>query len=229
MAKLTAQGEAFIRKVVANGKNKLLENTDIKYTQKEYGENLIKWFNLYSITYKMDANIIAAQCYAESKFKAGAYNVVKTKNGTKRINAMGLTQFVLLTINEIFFVNRDKYFISDSDVKSIKGDIVLEDGKIPGSQRSTVLKNISNNPEVMIKAQYNYMYRIQKRNNGLAANALFIYNRGGIGQINKTYGEAVQKCKIDITEGINYVNSVFNYLSKYFGYEIDMTKVSPFA
>lgn len=229
---LTEQGKKFIRNTTSNKKNNLLKNTDLTYSQVEYGENLIKWFDEYSNHYGLDANIIASQCYQESAFKAGAFN--KNKSGV--INAMGITQFVLMTLNDRLFLNRDKDFITQSDVDKIVGDIELVADKksskmfIPPNERVSVLKNIANNPDIMIKLQCNYMFYIQKYNDGLASSSLFIYNRGGSGRKNGSYGDAIKKCKIPTTEGTDYVNNVFERLNNNFGYNLILNKnVSPFG
>lgn len=237
---LTEQGKKFIRGVASNKKNNLLKKSDgvfpqvdsnISYSQIEFGENLIKWFDEYSSHYGLDANIIASQCYGESKFRAGVYN-----NYKGHINAMGITQFVLQTLNDRLFIHRDKNFISQSDVDKLVGDIGLVANKrlgiteIPQNARPDVLKNIANNPDIMIKLQCNYMYDIQKFNDGLASSTLFIYNRGGYGRKNSSYGEAIKKCKIPITEGIGYVDTIFKRLNDNFGYNLVLTKnVSPFG
>jgi len=228
---LTDAGKAFIRKIASASGDKLILDSGITYSQKEYGENLIKWFDEYSSFYGLDANIIAAQCYAESGYKVKVFSKYKGN-----INAMGISQFVLLTLNERLFTRRDKNLITDEDVKAIVGDIELIYDKrfntavLPGSERKKILDNVGKNPNIMIKLQCNYMSQIGDFNKGLASTSLFVYNRGGYGRKHENYGEAIKKCKIDITEGVNYVDKIFNNLNKNFGYTLNTEiNVSPFT
>jgi len=78
----------------------------------------------------------------------------------------------------------------------------------------------------MIKAQYVYMDYIGSKCDYLASTTLFGYNRGD-GFVRKTYIDSILRAswyKMNYhLEGISYVEKIFNYLNKYFGYNLDMT------
>ena len=66
-------------------------------TPDQLATNLISWFNRYSQVYLLDANIIAAQAYAES-----AYNLWIYSEG----GAMGVSQFLDAAVYDTIIKNR---------------------------------------------------------------------------------------------------------------------------
>lgn len=225
-------------------KNQLITTPDV------LAKNLISWFNRYSEDYQLDANIIAAQAYAESGYNLWIYS----EGG-----AMGLCQFLDTAVFDTVIKNKYtfdqelqniltglngidpnankhdiRYIIphyNSSDKKIISTKDTIEIAK---NNRSVLFQNVINNPKLMIKAQCYLMNFIGGRNNNLASSSLFAYNRGAYltstsydDMINKTsnrYGKEYLK------EGLNYVDRIFKLLAGKeplvpvgFGYQIDFT------
>jgi peptidoglycan L-alanyl-D-glutamate endopeptidase CwlK len=215
-------------------------------TPQELAKNLISWFNRYSKDYLLDANIIAAQSFAES-----GYNLWIYSNG----GAMGVTQFIDTAFFDTIIKNVHEFeteieilttnVVGDTtDIRSIIPNYSTRDKTIVSTKetsalaknnRSILFQNIINNPRIMIKAQCYIMDFIGERNNNLAASSLFAYNRGGYLR-SQSYDELIDKTQKKygsdyIKEGIGYVNRIFNLLAGKepfipvgFGYEIDFTQ-----
>ena len=209
-----------------------IPNTSIKMTSgNDLAQGLILWFNKYAQMYDLDANVIAAQAYAESGYKMWNY---AGGNST----ASGVNQFLSSTVYEVIVKNDGKsynptnYFTPEEVNKIING---LTQGRIEASykpggntdapspahqvawnNRPTLHQNIINNPEIMIKAQCLYMSWISNRCNTLASSTLFGYSRGP-GYSLKTYTDSIQECAMQNTqeylqEGLNYVLKIFGVL-----------------
>ena len=214
----------------------------------EFAEYLIKSFNNNASRFGLDANIIAAQAFQESGYKA--WNYAKTST------ASGISQFIMLTVYDI--INRG--FITGSDKEALIKNMELPDrdtswiGVVGKNQytssdrtrqyknRSILHQNICDNPDVMIRAQCSLMNWIGGRNNNLASSTLFAYNRGS-GLVGKNYVDIINYTAKRygnnyIKEGTDYVNKIFGYLgdkdNKYvsqgnitkgiwFGYTIDFS------
>ena len=208
-------------------------------------KNLISWFNRYSQLYLLDANIIAAQSYAESGYDLWIYS-----NG----GAMGVTQFLDTALYDT--VIKNNYDFKDEIeilTQGLQGDTTDIRHYIPNystrdktivstpatsavakQNRAIWFQNIINNPRIMIKAQCYIMNFIGQRNNNLASSTLFAYNRGGYLR-SSSYDDIIDKTtkkygKEYIKEGLNYVNKIFNLLAGKepkvpvgFGYDIDFT------
>lgn len=211
-------------------------------------KNLISWFNRYSQLYLLDANIIAAQSYAES-----GYNLWIYSDG----GAMGLTQFLDTAFYDTIIKNKNEFQDEieiltqglqgdTTDVRHYIPNYSTRDKKIVSTPATTAVakqnrpllfQNIINNPRIMIKAQCYIMSFIGQRNNNLAASTLFAYNRGGYLR-SSSYDDIIDKTqkkygKEYIKEGLNYVNKIFNLLAGKepnipvgFGYDIDFTDAS---
>lgn len=245
---LTPEGKKFILTQI-NKSAVLFKNTEIKDDKTAYYNNLILWIEKYSKKYDLDSNILSAQIYQESKFYSGAYNV---NPKTKKINAMGITQFLLITINDVIF-GRFKSEFTQIERDAISKNIVLNSkGEINGSLRPTLFKNVANNPEIMIKAQAVYMRKgiADRIKSDLASVTLYGYNRGPA-FIKENYSDTVltyfnknldkkvyeKTPKTDPktyinppTEGTRYVQKIFDLLKSYFGYKnldnsIDLDKL----
>ena len=199
-------------------------------TPEVLAKNLINWFNFYCTEYKLDANIIAAQAYAES-----GYNLWIYSDG----GAMGLTQFIDTAIYDTIIKNRYTFQEELDDITlGMAGDSTNIVYLIPNfktgdkktistpetaatakQNRAIIFQNIINNPKIMIKAQCFMMDKIGQRNNNLASSSLFAYNRGGY-LTSKSYDEIVQKAAKQfgnayIEEGVIYVNRIFGLLGGY--------------
>ena len=220
-------------------------------TNSQLGESLIFWFDFYAKQYDIDANIIAAQAYQESVYKVWNYAATST--------ASGISQFIGITVYDTIIKNRGvspNFFASE--IAKITKNLELPDqldsykqrgkGTSPSSRkrartnRSKLHQNIIDNPDLMIKAQCKLMRTIADRNNRLASNSLFAYNRGS-GLRGTTYTEIIRKTSQEkgneyIKEGIIYVERIFGYLGDkdntevslpsvvkgiWFGYDIDFT------
>lgn len=215
-------------------------------TAEDLAKNLIYWFNFYSREYQLDANIIAAQAYAESQYNLWIYS-----NG----GAMGLAQFLDTAVYDTIIKNRYTFEQEVDDIVSgITGDYkdiryiipnyntgdrrivsTKETIQIAKNNREILFQNIINNPAIMIKAQCYLMNFIGGRNNNLAASTLFAYNRGAYLQ-SKSYDDMIDNAtkkfgKQYIQEGLKYVDRIFKLLAGKeslvpvgFGYDIDFTE-----
>jgi hypothetical protein len=233
---ISTEGKNFLLKII-NKHNNLFVNTDLTYTKEEYYDNLIAWVEKYAKEYDLDSNILMAQIFTESAFKPGVYNV---NPSTKRINAMGLTQFLLISINDVIFGRFGSEF-TQAEKDAISNGITLNSkGFIPGTKRTELLSNIANNPEIMVKAQCVYMKKAvaDRIKSDLASICLYCYNRGP-GFIKESYGDTIltyvnkgldPKLKkkpykepptyqSPPTEGTAYVKKIFDLLKTYFGYK----------
>ncbi len=217
-------------------------------TPQQLATNLISWFNRYSELYLLDANVIAAQAYAESGYNLWIYS----EGG-----AMGLSQFLDTAFYDTIIKNQYTFQDDVDDLTSgMSGDIKDIRIHIPNfstrdktilsnpdttavatANRQILFQNIINNPKIMIKAQCYVMSFIGQRNNNLASSSLFAYNRGGylsstsyddmISKTQKKYGSEY------IKEGVTYVNRIFNLLAGKepfvkagFGYNIDFSEAN---
>lgn len=250
--KLTEKGMAFIRQKCAGTSNTLLRgknkyvlpyalpvvssdyiwisnaknNGKLLETNQQLGEALIAWYNKYAKTYEIDANVMAAQAYAESGYKI--WNYAKTST------ASGISQFIVQAVFDIIIQNRGsqvKFTQSEINAitKNIQGDIDDYDNTFKvsttlGKQNRSILhQNIIDNPEIMIKAQCRFMRKIaDDKNVKLGSIILFGYNRGP-GYIKSNYTDTINNT-IKRTysgyenEGIDYVWKIYTNLFNNFGY-----------
>jgi hypothetical protein len=213
-------------KWVANLPIYKINGTSTAITSSNLGELLIKLFNYYSKEYDLDANIIAAQAYAESRYILWAHSN----------DAMGLTQFTMPTIYSVVVRNQFigsvgskftateisditdnfEYYSSETSYQVYKG---TDDNKnIAMRNKARLFQNLMNRPDLMIKAQCNYMRYIADNSGKLASTTLFCYNRG-IKFMNNTYSKAIEgaknykKTENYEQEGLNYVLRIFGILS----------------
>jgi hypothetical protein len=224
-------------------------------TDSQLGDALIKWYNKYGEIFEMDANVMAAQAYQESRYRVWAYPLTST--------ASGISQFTSDTAVDIIINNKHTKEIeatlpntnpnllkfSDAEIakitKNVTGEIkdnaTYDIGSALGRKNRPIMhQNITDNPELLIKAQYRYMKYIASRCNSLTSATLFGYSRGPYGYAYSSYILAINKAsqhapvggKPYEDEGINYVFNIFcilgdknNELSKnkinghYFGYD----------
>lgn len=204
-------------------------------TNDELANALIRWYNKYATEFSMDANIMMAQAVQESGLKVWNYAV----NGT----ASGISQFVDNTFYAAIVQNKRGNF-TDAEIQALTTgmiDYTYQPGaKVPQDpffvkyllgrkNRPIIHQNIVNNPEIMIKAQFEYMKHISGYCKSLASSTLFRYNRGLITlKVTSSYSEIIEAAKNYSTgyenEGINYVFRIFESLYKNFGYkELDIT------
>lgn len=234
------------------------EEGNMIFNNTQYIEYLIRIYNYYAELYDLDANILVAQAYTESGLKVWNYAPYPS-------TATGLTQFLIGTMYEVIIEN--KYIVEPKFTQSEIDKMILnfeqpynvnsykvgasrdiregEDNFITRSRsrknRYYYLLNAMNNPDLMIKAQCRYMKYIAGRNNNLASNTLFAYNRGSsyradsyTGIINLVKNKNGQNY---IEEGLKYVERVFGILGDefnrytnvkpngiYFGYDLDLNK-----
>jgi len=200
-------------------------------TGNDLAQALIYWFNTYAQMFDLDANVIAAQAYAESGYYMWNY-----AGGDS--TASGVNQFLSSTVYEVIVKNSGKqythvnYFTPEEVAKITNG---LTQGTIEGSyqpggntdapspahqvtwnNRPILHQNIINNPDIMIKAQCLYMSWISSRCNALTSSTLFGYSRGP-GYSLKTYTDSIQLCASKVSqqalqEGLNYVLKIFGVL-----------------
>lgn len=198
-------------------------------TNADFGEALIKWYDKYAKLYLLDANVLAAQAFQESAYKAWNYPLTST--------ASGLCQF----INDAVFdwiIDKSKYTsitpkFTDDEIALITKNIVgnkndfkatYSVGSLQGKQNRPILhQNVIDNPEIMIKAQCRFMRYVANRCDSLTSSVLFGYSRGP-GNATKSYAESVAKAKVYTSkgdyheEGVGYVYNIFKLLYDNFGY-----------
>jgi hypothetical protein len=201
---------------------------------------LISWFNKYAEIYDLDANVIAAQAYIESKYTMRAYVDYAPRLGNLQSTASGVSQFLLAAIYTVIIKNGyhktgTPSFSQDEINKITQGTLnpTLENSYNVGSSaitpsptvqttwhnRPILFQNVINNPEIMIKAQCVYMRHIADLGNDFTSSALFGYNRGP-GYIKSTYTDTIQEClgktsNTYIQEGLNYVLQIFGVLGDF--------------
>lgn len=194
---------------------------------------IITWYNKYCSVYLLDANILAAQGYAESNYVLWQYSNGGSPNYS---SAMGISQFLDSAVYEFFkyrpngsdaedediSVNESNVIFNglSGDLTDVKNIIPYRDGSTPTTNatalanRQILFQNIIDNPEIMIKAQCRYMHDIGLRNQNLAASSLFAYTVGGY-LTSKTYNEIINtaaKKKYNVQDGTNYVEKIFRIL-----------------
>jgi hypothetical protein len=198
-------------------------------TNSEFGEALIQWYDKYAKLYFLDANVLAAQAFQESGYKAWNYPLSST--------ASGLCQFLNDSVFD-WVIDKSKYTsvtpkFTDDEIAKITKNIVgnktnfketYSVGSLQGKQNRPILfQNIIDNPEIMIKAQCRYMRYIANRCDSLTSSVLFGYSRGP-GNATKSYAESIAKAKVYTTkgdyheEGVDYVYKIFKLLYNNFGY-----------
>ena len=191
-------------------------------TNQDLGNALISWYNKYGELFKMDANVIAAQTFAESGFYVWNYSTT---------GALGISQFLPVTAKEnIITQNNTNYcpiLMTNDEIKAITGGT---SGELTSQKNKAVFhQNITDNPEIMIKAQFRFMKFIANKHGSLTSNVLFGYSRGPA-HIHSNYSDSIISAKSKggnpsyEIEGITYVYSIFTMLEKNFGYSLGMNQ-----
>ena len=248
--KLSEEGLKFIRKVCEGNGNSLLQGKN-KYalpyttppdtrtwtcniqdpkdsskmitTNKQLGEALIFWFDKFAEIYQLDANVIAAQAFAESSYIAWNYAGGKS-------TASGINQFTMTTIYWVIVENlghpRVANAMSEGDIADITHNLrnpLSKNSYQVGStlpadayyNRPILHQNVIDNPGIMIKAQCYYMKNIADKSDSLTSTSLFCYSRGMY--MSKTYSRAIQRCDKDNSGNLKYKDEGLNYVLKIFG------------
>lgn len=219
----------------------------------ELGEALIDWFEKYGRIYGVDPNVLAAQAYAEGAYKIWIYNYVGKDIGTSS-TASGTVQFIMPTVYSMIVNNfstiqpkmtsQEINAITNGLSQSLNKDAYTpkkgdpQTRRIAAINRGILHQNITDNPEIMIKAQARYMRYFSDNCERLASTSLFCYNRGSA-FMSPTYSQAIEKAKRYkkggedyYEEGVKYVERIFailgdreNIITKtkprgfYFGYD----------
>jgi len=213
-------------------------------TNFQLGESLIQWFNFYADLYDLDANIIAAQAYIESKYNLWAYSST---------GAQGISQFLSATLYDVAiggFGDASHISIEFTDDEKDKLILNLTNGKQQNSyvykdsnpalqtaknNKIPFFQNIMDNPDLIIKAQCRLMAGIGYKAAYNAASSLYGYNQGSKYVRSTFTGTAkLAENKKGYDEGINYIKRIFNVLGNinktdhkpqgiWFGYDIDFT------
>lgn len=217
----------------------------------DFANYLIYLLNKYSEEYGLDANIIAAQAYQESKYNCWIYNRnVSTASSISQIvmktmyDALYASRFQFLTISERDTITNG--MINPSSSKGWRNAtdsdyLVASDYENQRKNRSILHQNMINNPHLVIKIQCALMNYVANNNNNLASSTLFAYNRGSelkstnyVSLVNYTANKYGNKY---INEGVKYVQQIFGFLGDknntyisplnkpkgyWFGYKIDI-------
>ncbi len=211
-------------------------------TNDELANALIDWYNKYSRSFEMDANIMLAQADIESGLKVWNYSVIGT--------ASGISQYVDNTFLALIQNNRGSFTNAELEALTTgmsgytyQPGVTIPHGPFLVSlappqlgryNRQFIHQNIIDNPELMIKAQFDYMKYFSRISGNLASISLFRYNRGAIKTRTITsYSEMIQVAKdhkpgtgYEI-EGIGYVYKIFKLLYEKFGYiRLNITKAA---
>ena len=246
--KLTKEGEDFIRRICTINGNKSLSgklSKPLPFSEPEtspdkiwecniiYNGNkienstvlasaLIFWYNRYAEKYQMDANILAAQSYVESKYIMWNYLLDDTSSGVSNFTMEMVFEIIVnnlgQTISTSVQENIDKITKDLINPKSINSYLVKSNTPMDARKNRPIIhQNIIDNPEIIIDAQYRYLKKLMESCNGLASTSLFCYNTG-ISHAAKTYSLAIENCKnskvkkCDYLRGVNYVLNVFQVL-----------------
>jgi hypothetical protein len=200
--------------------------TKIISTPDELANALIYWFNTYAKQYDLDANVIAAQAYAESSYVIWNYAQYDS-------TASGISQVLMSTIWDLIIRDNGKAYnssnpITPEEVYALNYNLEQKD-VVPSYRVSTSVawdnrpllhQNVINNPGIMIKAQCKYMNYIAGKCGNLTSSALFGYNRGPL-YAQKTYTQSIVDCKNGKEskaapgyekEGLKYVLKIFGVL-----------------
>ena len=255
--KITVEGEKYIRKTCGSsgnsklvGKNKYVlpysipatspektwtSNPEINggiKTNKELGDELIRIYNKYATKFNLDANIIAAQTFAESAYCVWNYAPYKS-------SASGISQFLRITVYDVIILNNYGGYFTLTEREAIWKNVIgfeYSPTKTPpsepfyaGRNREALHQNITDNFDIMIKAQFVYINWMGTRCDRLASCSLFGYNRGPYYVKSSSYSAAIASAKNKgkgyENEGIHYVYKIFKLLYDKFGYkELNITE-----
>jgi len=240
---LTAEGKKFINEVCTNSKtggDKLLSgknNYPFPYssppldkvwkcninnvdTGKQLSEALISWFQKYADEYDLDANVIAAQAYAESNYVMWQYGKDNTDSGVSQLDM--LTIFGIIVKNEGMATKMTQDEI-DKITKNLIEPLVRNSYDVLSKINENALinrkflhENVINNPDIMIKAQCRYMKMLSDACEGLASSTLFCYYTDKQYAAN-TYSKTINKCVNKHKNDDNYNQAAYNYVLKVFG------------
>lgn len=266
---LTGKGITFIRTVCKGSGNSLLSgkqkyalpnsgnpastiytanatdnNGDPITKNSQLGEALIFWFNDYAQEFNLDANIMAAQAFIESKYALWAYS---------NTGAQGLSQFLSGTLYDVAiggFGDASHISIEFSDDEKDRLTVNLTNPKqqnsyvykdsnpalaIAKANKSPFFQNIMDNPDLIIKAQCRLMAGIGIKAANNAASSLYGYNQGSK-RVSSTFTKTAKLSENTrgYEEGIQYIKKIFRVLGDvnntddkakgiWFGYNIDFT------
>ena len=247
---ITIDGKTFINDVCIREGNNLLSGThtypllytDPKLIQtwtcefKHNGINvtngsmlasaLIDWFNKYAEMYQLDANVIAAQAYAESRYRIWEF--------PQESDSSGISQFKMGTIFDVIVTNKfGQIPMTVDEIDTITNGLDEKtnvNSYLPKQSPHTVSyhnrpilhQNVINNPEIMIKAQCRYMKYIANNCDSLTSTSLFNYNRGP-SYMAKTYSDAIKKYQNTNSKDEKGLDEALKYVLKIFGILGDKT------
>jgi len=190
-------------------------------TNQSLAEAIINWYNKYAKIYEMDANVMVAQAFQESRYFIWNYALTST--------ASGISQFTNRAVFDMLITNKHpevKPLFTIAEINAITKNVVgnindydgtFSTGILQGRQNRPIIhQNIIDNPEIMIKAQFRYMKYIANKCNSLSSSTLFGYSRGPA-YAKSSYIESIQHCINNEKpgyeqEGIDYVFKIFSLL-----------------
>jgi hypothetical protein len=205
-------------------------NGKLVQTDEELGNALITWYNKYASIYQIDANIIAAQGFAESAYKIWVFPLTSDASGISQFTVDTLIDIILLGKYNVTpkFTDEEIGKIFDVNIEGTKRQPatykVTIDGvanKLGRQNRAALHQNVINNPEIMIKAQCRLLKVLANNCDSLAIWTLFGYAAGSkYTKMNSkwnvnTFSEAVQLAKKDgnkHAEGVAYIFKIFYLL-----------------
>lgn len=246
--RLSSDGKKFIRNYFNNANSKgnrsLLDwssnwNYKIPFTNTNPPYNWLKcetynnndeWYGAlinsiekHANEYGVDANVVAAMLYNETKFQPWIYTNVSDSS------AIGISQFTEPTIFEIIlsknydnevkpFTDYEKSLIVNGidtnlafDISTYTSPYTDKDKEI----RLTLIKNVANNPDLMIKAMCRKLRYDGNNCDNLLSSTIFSYMQGS-GFANTNYYDLLNKINNSnvLANGSEYVYKIWNYLGK---------------
>ena len=222
------KGKNWVASITNKYTNKPVTNNS-EFVEYLIGTNTTNYkglFNEYAEREFVDANVIAAQSFAESEYRVWVYPKISLNS-----TASSLSQFLMGTIYDLGFA-RGWLTSSEQDLltagmiepdrnSSWIGVKTDESNSDDFTQRQNhnhdiLHQNLMNNPQLSIKLQCKFMSWIGERNANLASSSLFAYSRGASRE-SSNYVELisqVSRANSDTfaDEGLNYVQEIFSYL-----------------
>jgi len=198
-------------------------NGNIIVNNTQFAEFLIQSFNNNAQFLNLDANIIAAQAFHESKYKTWEF--------AEDSDASGISQFRMITVYDSIY-NKNKNFLGTDEKNKIIKNLELPDQPTSWhgvktvytpvdierqeKNRTILHQNIIDNPDIMIKLQSSLMSYISNNNGNLASSSLFAYTTGSENK-SKNYVELINITAKNsgnerAEDGVNYVEKIFGYL-----------------
>ena len=231
----------------------ILRNNKSITNNSDFAEYIIELYDLYAQVYDVDANIMAAQGYQDSRYRCWYY--LNFGAGSSLYNLpMNLVYDIIYNPEKGWLNDDEKDLLIDGLEKPDRASswIKTKNEKFLNSEnietqkanRSVLHQNMIDNPHLIIKMQSALMSYIALRNNNLCSSSLFAYKMDSELESNN-YIQAINKISREYGDsrsdsGIVYTEKIFGYLGDrnnefvddltketrgyWFAYKIDLNK-----